>query len=166
MEQVVYVDLYFLINFSMDLLVFFLTCRLLSYPFYFGRSVVASVFGGIYASAALILGVYGFFGAVLDIAACVVMSFIAHKKRGECRSVFSFALVYTAVSIVLGGAMTALFSLFNRIGLGKLLGWGERRGIGLAVRAPCGYQRMYIHCCRADIQEKRGSQILHSPPFL
>ena len=66
MTQTVYVDLYFLINFSMDFLCFFLTSKLLSAKLSFGRTLVASTLGGIYANLALFLPVSVFFSLVID----------------------------------------------------------------------------------------------------
>ncbi len=122
MEQVVYVDLFFLINMSMDMLCFFLVCRLLSQKLYVGRCLLASALGGLYACAALLLLPSGPIGVIMDFAACAVMCAVAVYKRGRFGSVAAFALVYTAVSVLLGGFMTALFALFNRLGLHKILG--------------------------------------------
>ena len=132
MEQTVYLDLYFMINFSMDLLCFILSSKLLSYPVSIKRYVVASVFGGMYACASLFLSPRGFFGLFVDIGACVAMSIIAVKKKGNLKECMSYALVYSATSIILGGFMTALYSLFNRIGLDRMLG-SESDADGMSV---------------------------------
>ena len=125
MEQTVYIDLYFIINFAMDFLCFFLTSRLLSIRENHLRILAASAFGGAYACLALFLPLGSLWGLALDIVACVIMSAIAYLRASELGRLPSYALVYTAVSIVLGGAMTALFSIFNRIGLDKMLGSAE-----------------------------------------
>lgn len=125
MEQTVYVDLYFLINFSMDFLGLFLAAKLLSYRVHVLRGVLAAVFGAVYACVALLFIPSGTLGLLLDICACAVMAFIAIGQKRNLRQVGAYALVYTAVSILLGGFMTALFSLFNKLGLNKLSGEGE-----------------------------------------
>ncbi len=125
MEQSVYIDLYFLINLSMDLLCFFLTSRLLSYPFKAPRVLAAAVSGGVYACFALLVSVGGVWGVLLDLGACFLMSVIAVYRRGQMRQSATYALVYAAVSILLGGTMTALFSLFNKLGLDALMGSSE-----------------------------------------
>ena len=132
MQQTVYIDLYFIINFAMDFLCFFLTSRLLSIRESLWRVLVASAFGGLYACFALFLPHGELFGLVADICACALMSVIAYLRRGELRRILSYALVYAAVSIVLGGFMTALFSLFNRIGLDRLFG-SEEDADGISV---------------------------------
>ncbi len=132
MEQTVYVDLYFIINFAMDFLCFFLTARLLSIRESLARTLVASAIGALYACISLFLGLKGMLSLSVDIGACVFMSAIAFYRKHELRRLPANALVYTAVSIVLGGFMTALFSLFNRIGLDRLLG-SEQDADGISV---------------------------------
>lgn len=132
MEQTVYIDLYFLINFSMDLLCFFLTSRLLSHRFSVPRVLAASVLGGVYACASLFIGLGGVFGILLDLFACALMSAAAVLKKGELRQTAGYTVVYAAVSTVLGGFMTVLFSLFNRIGLSSLMR-GENDGDSMSV---------------------------------
>ena len=114
MEQTVYVDLFFLINFSMDLLCFFITAKLLSTRVLTKRAVLASLLGGIYACLSLFLYVSGLLAALIDLAACVLMCAVAVKRRGELGETLGFSIVYAAVSAVVGGVMTALFSFFNK----------------------------------------------------
>lgn len=132
MEQTVYIDLFFLINFSMDFLCFYLTSRLLSYRLSVKRCVIASSLGGIYACASLFLALGGIWGLIADMSACVIMSAVAVLKKGRVKDIFGYSIVYTACSVVLGGAMTALFSLFNRLGVDRLFGDGGD-GDGISV---------------------------------
>ncbi len=132
MEQTVYIDLYFLINFSMDLLCFLLVSKLLSYKLSITRILAASVFGGVYACLSLFFGVYGIWSFILDTLALVFMSVIAIMKKGALRQSAIYTVVYAAVSIVLGGFMTVLFSAFNKIGLDRLLG-NENDADGVSV---------------------------------
>ncbi len=114
MEQVVYVDLFFIINFSMDFLCFFLEIQLLGNKFSLGRVVCASIFGGIYACVALFLPLDGVWEIALDCAVCALMCLIAFS--GVSR-LFGNTLLYIAISAVLGGFMTAMFLLLNRLDL-------------------------------------------------
>lgn len=132
MEQTVYVDLYFLINFSMDFLGLFLAARLLSYRVHPARCVLAAAFGALYACLSLFVLPSGVIGTVVDIAACGIMGVIALKRRKNLRQVGAYSLVYAAVSILLGGFMTVLFSFFNKLGLDKLVG-GEQTSDGISV---------------------------------
>ena len=92
MEETVYADIYFLINFSMDFLCLFLTARLMSEKLRLGRISAASVFGGVYAVAALLILPSGVWAVAFDIFACVVISLIAFLKRGRLRSTLGLAV--------------------------------------------------------------------------
>ncbi len=128
MEQTVYIDLYFLINTSMDLICFFLTSRLLVHKFSPSRCILAAALGGVYACAVLFLPFGGVWGLLLDFAACFFMCAVAVFRRGELRQTAEYSLVFTASSVVLGGLMTVLFSLFNKIGLDKLFAGNGTEG--------------------------------------
>lgn len=132
MEQTVYVDLFFLINFSMDFLCFYLTSRLLSHRISVVRCAAASALGGVYACVSLFLGLGGIWSFLLDIAACFVMSAVATLKKDSAKDIFGYSIVYSACSVVMGGAMTALYSLFNRLDLDSLFG-EDSGGDGISV---------------------------------
>ncbi len=132
MEQTVYIDLYFMINFGMDFLCFFLTARLLSLRVSILRCILASAIGGAYACVALFMPLGALSSVVLDVAACALISAVAFLGRQEWKHLPAYALVYTAVSILLGGFMTVLFGIFNRLGIDRLLG-SEEDADGLTV---------------------------------
>ena len=132
MEQTVYIDLYFMINFAMDFLCFYLTSWLLSLRRSLLRTMLASAFGALYACVALLVGMRGVWSILADLAICLLMCAIAYYRPKEARAVAVDALVYSAVSILLGGAMTALFYFFNRMGLDRLLG-SEEDADGVSV---------------------------------
>lgn len=132
MEQTVYADIFFLINFSMDFLALFLAARLLERPMALARFVFAAAFGGIYACVALFLATNSIVGLLIDAFACVLMALIATFRRSEIKSSLIFSLVFSAVSILLGGVMTALFNVFNKIGFYKFFG-EEAQSDGISV---------------------------------
>ncbi|MBQ7383811.1 MAG: sigma-E processing peptidase SpoIIGA [Clostridia bacterium] len=114
MGQTVYVDLLFLINFSMDFLCFFLCAKLLGRKLSLGRAFLSSAIGGIYANAALFISVGKLLSLLIDLLVCAVMCAVAFYKRGKVRSLPLYILVYFAISMALGGFMTAIFNLLNR----------------------------------------------------
>jgi hypothetical protein len=76
------------------------------------------------------LGLGGTLGVLADLVAALEMCAIAAWRRGGLRELLGFGVVYAAISTVLGGLMTALFSLFNRLGVDKMLGGeGENEGV-------------------------------------
>ena len=119
----VYADLLFLINAGMDGLCFCLTGRLLHHRLSPWRVLLGAVIGGLYAVMALLLEAGQAVALLFDVAVCLVMCAI-----GKNRFFLSVA-VYFVLSMVLGGVMTALYNLLNRIGFAESLPDGED-GIG------------------------------------
>ncbi len=118
MVQDVYVDLYFLINFSMDLLCLLLSAALLHRRLRRWRAVVGAAVGGAYAVMSLLLSMGGVLTLMLDLAAAVVITLVAFRERGwSLWSLLRVALVFAITSMMLGGVMTALYSLLNRLDL-------------------------------------------------
>lgn len=115
MEQTVYADLYFMINLSMDFLCFFLTAKILSIKLKVWRALIASAIGGVYAVTALFLSVGKLTALLIDMAVCACLCMLAFARKKELRAALMYAPVYIAVSMALGGFMTALFNLFNRL---------------------------------------------------
>ena len=114
----VYIDLYFLVNVSMDFLCMMIAGVLLHRQAKRRRVLMAAVCGGVYAVAALLLAWDGIFGIFLDTVAAVVMCLIAFgKRKSSFAAVLRIAAVVWVSSLLLGGIMTALFALLNRLDL-------------------------------------------------
>ena len=114
----VYIDLYFLINVSMDLLCLMITGTLLHRRVSRWRAICAAILGGGYAVAALLLGFDGLLGFLGDCAAALLMCLVTFASRGS-RFVRTLRCVpvLVLVSMLLGGVMTGLYSLLNRLHL-------------------------------------------------
>ena len=106
----------------MDFLCMYLTSKLLCPRASLLRQVAAAILGGAYATAALFLPLEYAAALLVDIAACLVMVSVAFFKRSEPYRVFLYAIVFAAISMTLGGIMTALFNLLNKTGLRELFG--------------------------------------------
>ena len=78
---------------------------------------VGTVWGGIYAVIALLLPFGQALALATDVAICLLMCAIVFGLR----RLIGAAAVYTALSMVMGGVMTALFNLFNRAGVADWL---------------------------------------------
>lgn len=114
----VYVDLLFLVNFSMDYLCAYLTASLLRRRAVPWRLLVASAVGGIYAVAALFLPFSQRMALLADTAVCVGMCLLLFYDRGVPFRFFAAACpLFVGVSMAMGGMMTALFQLLNRLEL-------------------------------------------------
>ena len=115
MGGVVYADLLFLVNFSMDFLCAYLSLTLLRRRIVPWRVISASVLGGVYAVAALFWNLPRGAAIVADLAVCLVMCTFLFGIRGAPFRFFALGvLVFLIVSMAMGGMMTALFNLLNR----------------------------------------------------
>ena len=118
MEAEIYVDLYFLINTSMDFLCLLITGRLLHARMGTGRLLLAAAVGGFYAVLSLLLAAGGVLGLLADCAAALLISAVAFASRGiRLRRIFLSSAVFALISMVQGGLMTALYVLLNRLEL-------------------------------------------------
>ena len=114
----VYADLLFLVNFSMDYLCAYLATVLLRRRAVPWRLLLSSVLGGVYAVAALFLPLTRFAAFALDLGVCVVMCAVLFwGRRVPFRFFAAACAVFVGVSMAMGGMMTALFNLLNRMGL-------------------------------------------------
>lgn len=122
MEVDVYADLLFLINAAMDGLCLSLTARILHRRVSPWRILLGSVLGGLYAVAALFPDVGTLLSLTADLLVCFLLcavTFATPRQRG--RSLLRLTLLYLLLSLILGGVMTALFTLFNRLGIADIL---------------------------------------------
>lgn len=112
----VYGDLLFLINFSMDFLCFYISCLLLHQRVPLLRACISSALGGAYSVFALFVNVNKSAALLIDLLALAVMCLIVYGKRGvSLFKILKRVFLYFFVSALLGGLMTSLFSLFNRV---------------------------------------------------
>ncbi len=132
MVQEVYVDLYFLINTCMNLLTLMITATLLHRKVSKWRAWLAAAAGGLWAVLALFFGMDGFLGLVLDAAVIFLMcTAVFTTKKTPLKALFKCTLVGVLTSMILGGVMTALYAILNRIDLP--LGDSQESGSSLLI---------------------------------
>lgn len=116
MEQTVYGDILFFVNFCMDFQCLFLTAKLLHRPFSLIRGAFFSTFGALYACVALFLSVSGLWAFLADCGVCFLMcvgTFL--QKDGRLRHVFLPFALYFGVSFAVGGVMSGIASLLSHV---------------------------------------------------
>ncbi len=122
-ERVVYADVLFLINFSMDFLVFYICARFSGKRLNALRTAFSAAVGGAYGIAALFIPGEGVMLAVCDIASLLLICAVAfYDKKERLRDFLARTALFAGVSAILGGIMSALYSLLNRSGLDMLEG--------------------------------------------
>ncbi len=123
MGQTVYADVLFLINFSMDFLVFYICARLSGKRLFALRSGLAAAVGGIYGIISLFLPEEGLVPLICDILSMLVICAIAfYRKIDRARDFLGRCVLFAGISAILGGIMTAIYTMLNRSGLAVLEG--------------------------------------------
>lgn len=138
MGETVYVDVLFIINFSMDFLCFYICSRLFGYKPIIWRTTLASVLGGAYSVLVICLDMPGGARLPMDISVLLLMCMIAGSGG---RPKLLGAAAYAGISAALGGIMTAIFSMLSAGGLlegGDAAEGGEMSAWAFAIVAAAG----------------------------
>ena len=126
MEVEVYADLLFLINAGMDALCFGLAGRLLHRKLIPWRLMTGASLGGIYAVVSLLLDMGTVIAPMLDLAVGLLICRLVFGGRANGKGGFlPAAAAYIVLSMVLGGVMTALYHLLNRMDIARYLPAGD-----------------------------------------
>ena len=120
-----YIDLYFIFNYIMDLLVILLCRRILGYRRSLGRAFLSALYGALYAVAVLSLAhpvflpLHLILGGLMPLIAC---------GFGTPKRFLRLLLYFYGISFFLGGAVTAIFR-----GIAVFWSVGSRRHLTLAL---------------------------------
>lgn len=118
MQQDVFVDILFIINFSMDYLCLFICSRILHRRAKRARLLLSAALGGIYSVLSLFLQLNSFLSVVVDLSVCVMICAVGFwERRSHLGSMTLTSFLFLGVSMMLGGCMTAIFNLLNRLDL-------------------------------------------------
>ncbi len=120
--QTIYVDLLFMINFSMDFLTLFIVSRIMCRKVRIIRLCSASAMGGVYSVMSIGFSFKPTLFLVFDIFICFVMCMTAFLEKSthsgksyhRFRKMPLYTGMYFLISALLGGMMTAIFNLFNK----------------------------------------------------
>jgi stage II sporulation protein GA (sporulation sigma-E factor processing peptidase) len=112
LEQPIYGDVLFFVNFSMDFLTLYLTSHLLHLPSRAVRMALAAALGGIYGVAALFFPMPTILTLIAHLGVSLLLCAIAFPIVKWRQWLKSVALFY-GVGFLLGGSMTAVYHLLN-----------------------------------------------------
>jgi stage II sporulation protein GA (sporulation sigma-E factor processing peptidase) len=164
MGQTVYADVLFLINFSMDFLVFFICARLSGRRLHVFRVALAAGLGGIYGICALFMPEGSAVSLLCDVAVMISICAVSFYSGAEgLRSFLGRCALFAGVSAILGGIMSAMYALLNRSGLSSLEpGDGDDLSIWLfAILAAAGGAAAFVGGKRArSIAVSRQSEVV------
>jgi stage II sporulation protein GA (sporulation sigma-E factor processing peptidase) len=114
----VYVDILFLINFSMDYVCLYVTIKILHRKTKLWRMILASALGGAYSVAAVFIEFSPPIELLTDSILCIAMCFIAFAQKGApAPRVFLYSFLFLGISMMTGGCMTVIFNYLSRLDL-------------------------------------------------
>lgn len=111
--RTLYIDVYFLINFTVDILSLYFAAMFSKTPTSTKRLIISSIIGATVAVAAVFLPEVPIIKFTFAAAGLLIMGYIAPKPmrlRRKIKFIFSF-LIFTALT---GGAVTFIWSLFDK----------------------------------------------------
>ncbi len=114
MEQVIYADVLFIVNFSMDFLSLYITAKILHARIRVFPMIFAALTGALYGTVSIFTDPQGVAGWVINAAVAWLMCYIAFGSR-RIGSALKQALLFYGVGFLLGGVMTALYNLLGRL---------------------------------------------------
>lgn len=112
MEQIIYGDVLFIVNFSMDFLTVFLTSKIIHADVSLVQLLLSSGIGALYGVMSLFQSGPVWLTVFVNISVTLIMAFVAFGLRSIMSLIRNGAIIY-AVGFLIGGAMTALFTLVN-----------------------------------------------------
>ena len=112
MQTVVYGDVLFAVNFSIDLLVLSLTGYFLHLRRRLLSLLLAAILGGVYSVFFLWLSPSFWDGILLSVGMAVLLCLVAYFPIG-LGTLFRLVIAFFAASVLLGGAVNALYALLE-----------------------------------------------------
>ena len=102
----------------MDYICLFITSKILRHKTNALRFIIASALGGVYSAVSLFFNINPIHAFILDLLICIIMVMICFISKGTKKQhVIPKALLFTGISMLLGGIMTAIFNLLNKLNL-------------------------------------------------
>ena len=112
--MVLYADILFAINFSMDFISMFITLTFMHKKVNKIRLLTASLVGGIYGVIDVVCKFYTIMSVVISITISLLMCVIVYYGKGKGRFL-TFYIIFWGVSATLAGFMSIFYTYLNKI---------------------------------------------------
>ena len=117
--MILYADVLFAINFSMDFLALFICSMIMRRRINKKRIILASFFGAIYSVVDVVLALQAFIKIAISVSVAVVICVICFAES-KIKSIMALCVMYLFTSATLGGIMSLVYTLFNSV-LSKII---------------------------------------------
>ncbi len=118
MEEVIYGDIYFIINFSMDFLVLYICGKIRRHKLKVIPLIFAASVGAIYALTALFTATGSIAEWLIMLCVAALMCYIAFNTP-TLKSLLLTFIIYLSVNFLLSGGITALYRMLNNLQIGS-----------------------------------------------
>lgn len=112
--MVIYADILFAINFSMDFLALFICSKILNKRIYKNRMIFSSVIGGIYGVLAISVDLQSVLKIIVALSVALIMCLICFNDK-KLSHILTSVITYFFISTSLGGIMSVIYSLANKL---------------------------------------------------
>ena len=111
---ILYADVLFVINFSMDFLALFLTSYLMHRRVHKFRIILASSIGAIYSILEMVLQLNSIISVLLTIITSILLCLVGFKEK-KIKHFIGMLLVFWGISATIGGIMSLLYTFLNKV---------------------------------------------------
>lgn len=113
MEQIIYGDILFIVNFSMDFLALYITAKILHTEPHFAALIMSAGIGGIYGVVALFFAGNTVIDTFINIFVALLICFIVYGASTILLLIRNTVIFY-GISFLIGGIMTVIFNFANK----------------------------------------------------
>ena len=145
----IYGDVYFFINFSMDMICLYLVGAILRLRIKISGLIFGSLLGGAYSLVALFLRAGGVISFLITVIAAFTICFVAFYDKKSKRTYFVATVLFFAVSFFLGGTLTWVYSFLGKIFSGA-------SSSASIILLPCSLLCGLVSFALSRIHEKRS----------
>ncbi len=118
MEQIIYADILFIVNFSMDFLALYISSRLLHHNCHLASLIMAAGIGAVYGVTSLFLSGNGLLNTLINTAVALLMCYIVFGAVSILMLIRN-TLCFYGISFLMGGVMTGIYNLANKGIIGR-----------------------------------------------
>lgn len=118
MEQIIYADVLFIVNFSMDFIALYITSKLIHHHISILALIFSAGIGGTYGVISVISSGNGIINALINLSIAALMCFIVFGSHSLLLLIRN-TLTFYGISFLMGGAMTGIFYMTNKGALGR-----------------------------------------------
>ena len=170
--MILYADVLFFINFSMDFLSLFFCGKLLHKKLQKRRMVLSSLIGAFFATVLVLINSDSIMSIILSVFFAMLMIKVAFEEK-KLKHTAVLAVMYLFVSATLGGTMSIVYAVLNSV-MGKYIAEnsyginydGARTFLILGVTAAIALALFKIFNSRKNVKSVRLKIILNGQEYL